>query len=582
MALYSRLLKVALGEEPADILVVGAQLINVVTRDIYPVTVGICEDTIAFVDDADTDIKREALMTIDASGKWLAPGLIDSHMHIESTHLTPEFFSDAVVPLGVTTVVQDPHEITNVLGIPGIDYMINASKGLPLRVLTLAPTCVPSVPGFETAGATIDENDMHQLLNREDVIGLAEVMDYWGVIRQEPRVTAIIKEGLQSKKLITGHIRGLDGPELNTYLAAGIESDHEFLSEAGILYRSRLGMIVEICCTKHRDNIQAAVESWRSRGHLSNVVFVTDDIPPNELIKEGHLDRGVRRAIALGMAPEDALRAATFEPALRLRRADLGQIAPGKAADILVISDLDQFVVQQVIVNGSVVARDGQMLSDTKSRLPVPDYAYQTVRLTVPKPSNFIVPAEGTSVKANVLVNRGRDELEEMHLPVVDGAVNWQIRSDLSLVAVFHRHGMNENKNMVLIKDSGLSEGAIGTTYAHDSHNMVIIGRNEADMACVAEDLLAMGGGYSAAQDGKIIGQVALPIAGIMASADVKSVAKGFDAFIQAAEALGVKTNPVGLLTSLCLPVVPRYRPTDCGLVDVAKQRFVAPFVEEV
>jgi adenine deaminase len=577
MADYNLLLKVALGEAPADLMIKGAQLVNVVTRDIYPVTVGICDDTIAYVDD-DARIERTAKRTINAEGKWIAPGLIDSHMHIESTHLTPEFFSDAVVPLGVTTVAQDPHEIANVLGVMGIDYMISASKGLPLRVLTLAPTCVPAVPSVETSGAIIDARDIHDLLQRDDIIGLAEVMDYWGVIHQEERVTDIVLEGRKSGKLITGHIRGLDGPELNTYLAAGVESDHEFLSEAGILYRSRLGMIVEICCTKHRDNIQAAVESWKTRGHLNNVVFVTDDIPPDELIREGHLDRGVRKAIAMGMAPVDAIRAATYAAAQRLRQYDLGQIAPGKIADILVISDLDQFCVSQVITSGQLVAQDGQMLVRVNPSADVPAAAFQSVHLNPPVPSDFAIKAGGTSVNAKVLMKRGRDELKVMPLPVIDGCVRWQSRQGLCLVAVFHRHGCNENKFLALINDTELVEGAIGTTYSHDSHNLVIIGRNELDMAAVAADLIRMGGGYSAALSGNIIGRVALPVAGIMAQADVVSVAEGFQNFSQAADKLGVKTNPVGLLTSLCLPVVPRYRPTDCGLVDVQTKQFIKPF----
>ena len=577
MADYHRLLKVALGEEPADLMITGAQLINVVTRDIYPANVGICDDTIAFVDDRE-HIDRKAKKIIDGSGKWIAPGLIDSHMHIESTHLTPEYFSDAVVPLGVTTVAQDPHEITNVLGVLGIDYMINATKGLPLRVLTLAPTCVPSVPSLETSGATIESQDIHDLLKRDEIIGLAEVMDYWGVINQDRRVTEIVLEGRNSGKLITGHIRGLDGPELNAYLAAGVESDHEHLSEVGILYRSRLGMIVEICCTKHRDNIQEAVDSWRTRGHLNNVVFVTDDIPPDELIHEGHLDRGVRRAIALGMAPVDALRAATYAPAIRLGQRNLGQIAPGKIADILVISDLSQFLVHQVIVSGRIVAQDGTILRNAHTSEIVPPNAYQSVRLSMPKRSDFSIEASGNEVYANVLTNRGRDEMEKILLPVDDGLIKWQSFRDLSLVAVFHRHGLNNNKSLVLLKDSSLTDGAIGTTYAHDSHNLVIIGRNEIDMAAVAEHLINIGGGYSAALNGKVIGHVALPVAGIMAQADIHSVAAEFENFTLAAEKLGVINNPIGLLSSLCLPVVPRFRPTDCGLVDVNRKRFIAPF----
>lgn len=577
MADYTRLLKVALGDEPADILMKGALLVNVVTREIYPANVGICEDTIAYVDEV-SRVARTAKQIIDASGKWIAPGLIDSHMHIESSHVTPEYFAQAVVPLGVTTVAQDPHEIANVIGVVGIDYMIEASRGLPLRVLTLAPTCVPAVPSLETSGAVIDANDIHEMLKRDEVIGLAEVMDYWGVIRQDPGVTEIVLEGRKSGKIITGHIRGLDGPELNTYLAAGVESDHEVLSEAGILYRSRLGMIVEICCPKHRDNIAEAVKSWKSRGHLNNVVFVTDDVPPDELLSEGHLDRGVRKAIALGMAPADAIRAGSYAPAMRLRRYDLGQIAPGKIADNLVISDLDQFTVEQVIASGKVVAQDGQMLSPVSQMVSVPAQAQQSVRVIIPEPSDFHLEVEGETVKAKVLTERGRGVLVEVTLPVEDGLVQWQSHQDLCLVAVFHRHGLNDNKFLVLLKDCGLVDGAIGTTYAHDSHNLVIIGRNEEDMAKVAEDLISVGGGYSSALNGKIIGHVALPIAGIMADADVDTVAQGFQAFTLAASKLGVESNPIGLLSSLCLPVVPKFRPTDCGLVDVFLKQFVAPF----
>ncbi|HEY9087501.1 MAG TPA: amidohydrolase family protein, partial [Anaerolineaceae bacterium] len=310
MAKYERLLRVALGEEPADLVIRGATLLNVVTRDSYPATIGICEDTIAYVTTPD-DPRTAGKEVIEAAGLWAAPGLIDSHMHIESTHVTPQHFADAVVPRGVTTVAQDPHEMANVLGAEGVAYMRDAAAGLPLRVLTFVPTCVPAVPGLETAGAEFGAREVETLLDGPNTIGLAEVMDYWGVIRQSERISQIVQAGLRSGKIITGHIRGLGGRELNTYLAAGVDSDHEVLTPEGIVARSRLGMTVEICCSQHRDNIPQAVESWKQRGHLENVVFVTDDVPPNELVQSGHLDRGVRRAIALGMDPVDAVRAAS-------------------------------------------------------------------------------------------------------------------------------------------------------------------------------------------------------------------------------------------------------------------------------
>jgi len=245
VAEYRRLLRVALGEEPADLVIRNGTLVNVLTRDSYPATVGLCGDTIAYVSEPG-DVHCPAREVLDASGMWLVPGLIDSHMHIESTHATPEHFANAVLPLGVTTVAQDPHEMANVLGTDGVRYMIAASRGLPLRVLTFVPTCVPSVPGLETSGASFGVAEVVELLGEPGTIGLAEVMDYWGVIRQEPRVSNIVKAGRERGMILTGHIRGLEGRELNTYLAAGIDSDHELLSMEGILSRSRLGMTVEI------------------------------------------------------------------------------------------------------------------------------------------------------------------------------------------------------------------------------------------------------------------------------------------------------------------------------------------------
>jgi len=578
MAEYARLLRVALGEEPADLVIRNVNLLNVVTRDVYPVTIGICEDTIAYVTTLD-DQRVFSTQTIDGTGMWAAPGLIDSHMHVESTHATPEYFASAVVPHGVTTVAQDPHEMANVLGVEGVTYMRDAGIGLPLRILTFVSTCVPAVPGLETSGAVFEEGEVAGLLKDKDTLGLAEVMDYWGVIRQSPRISKIVQEGIRSGKIITGHIRGLGGRELNTYLAAGVDSDHEVLSPEGILYRSRLGMTVEICCSHHRDNIPQAVESWKQRGHLENVVFVTDDVPPHELILEGHLDRGVRRAIQLGMSPVDAVRAATYAPARRLRRYDLGQIAPGKIADILLISDIDHFTIDQVIVAGRVAARQGVMLENPIAQVPVPVASQNSVHLPPLTAQDFALNAPGSSVTANILTQRGRGNLVQKEFAVSAGEVVWDSAPALALASVWHRHGLNSNHSFVLLAGTGLHEGALATTYAHDSHNLVVLGRSAEDMAVAARALIACGGGYATARDGKITALVELPVAGILAEEPVTVLGPKFAAFIAAAQELGVSENPIGLLTSLPLPVVPNYRPTDLGLVDVNAQTLIPAFV---
>ena len=576
MSEYHRLLRVSRGDEPADLVIKNAQLLNVLTRDVHPATIGICGDTIAYVTEPD-DAHCEGRRIIDATGMWVAPGLIDSHMHIESTHATPDHFANAVVPRGVTTVAQDPHEMANVLGIEGAEYMIRASRGLPLRVLTFVPTCVPAVPGLETSGASFTAKEVSALLDNRNTIGLAEVMDYWGVIRQSARITEIIKAGRQRGVILTGHIRGLGGRELNTYLAAGIDSDHEYLTPEGIVARSRLGMTVEICCSMHRDNIPQAVESWRRRGHLEQVVFVTDDIPPHELVQEGHLDRGVRKAISLGMSPVDAVRAATLLPARRLRRHDLGAVAPGRAADVLVLGDLHSFQVHLTITSGVIVAQDGVMIAAAKSPCPPPDRAMGSVRLTPPDPDDFVIRGPGRQVTAQVLAQRGR-ALRPRSLPLIEGIVPWQGDPDLALATVWHRHGLNENRSAVLISGTGLRSGALATTYAHDSHNLVIVGRNPRDMAASARALIDCGGGYVVVSDGRVQALAALPVAGVLADQPVSDLARGFQSFIEAAAALGVVENPIGLLTSLPLPVVPNFRPTDVGLVDVERQEVIPAF----
>lgn len=577
MADYSRLLSVALGSEPADLVIRNVMLLNVVTRDIYPATIGICEDLIAYVTTVD-DIKCEASVVIDGSGMWASPGFIDSHMHIESTHVTPEFFAAAVVPHGVTTVAQDPHEMANVLGVQGVAYMRDAGLGLPLRILTFVSTCVPAVPGLETSGAYFDAGDIEKLLENPDVIGLAEVMDYWGVIRQTKRTSEIVQTGLKSGKIITGHIRGLGGRELNTYLAAGVDSDHEVLSPEGILYRSRLGMTVEISCSYHRDNIAEAVESWKRRGHLENVVFVTDDVPPHELVKEGHLDRGVRRAIQLGMSPVDAVRAATLAPARRLRRLDLGQIAPGRIADIVLISNLEELEIDQVIVSGKVVAQKGRMIHQPTATVAIPPRAFNSVHLSGLKANDFLVRSKMEKIRANILTQRGRGPLEARVIPFENGELLWRDDPSLALASVWHRHGLNQNHSCVLIAGTGLNVGALATTYAHDSHNLVVLGRDPGDMAVAAQCLIDCGGGYAAAAGGEIKALIRLPVAGMLAEEYVESLGLQFENFIKAAGEMGVEENPIGLLTSLPLPVVPNFRPTDLGLVDVNRQVLIPAF----
>ncbi|MGC8788056.1 MAG: adenine deaminase, partial [Anaerolineae bacterium] len=528
--------------------------------------------TIAYVTSPEDD-HCAGYQVVDAKGMWIAPGLIDSHMHIESTHATPDHFANAVLPRGITTIAPDPHEIANVLGMEGVRYMLCAARNLPLRVLVLVPTCVPAVPHLETTGAYFSHEDVDALLNEPGVIGLAEVMDYWGVIEQSPRISEIVKVGRRRGAIITGHIRGLHGRELNTYLAAGIESDHEHLTAEGIRERTRLGMLVEIRC----DNIEAAVDSWLERGYLENVVFVTDDIPPHQLVQEGHLDQSVRRAIALGMDPVEAVRAATLVPARRLHCYNLGALAPGWIADILVIKDLHSFEVHLTISSGIEVTKDGEMIEPLRSPHSPPPAALHSVRIDPPSPDDFVISASGNQAVAQVIAERGR-KMQRRVLPVRHGILAWQEHSELALAMVWHRHGLNGNRAAALVSGSGLCCGALASTYAHDSHNLVVIGRNPIDMAVAVQALIQSGGGYVAVCDGQVLALVALPIAGILADRPVIELARDFRAFTEVTADLGVVDDPIGLLTSLALPVLPSYRLTDLGLVDVEHQTIIPAF----
>ncbi|MBM4432091.1 MAG: adenine deaminase, partial [Chloroflexi bacterium] len=475
------------------------------------------------------------------------------------------------------TVAADPHEMANVLGMEGVRYMGRASQGLPLRVLLFAPTCVPAVPGLETSGAVFTAREVAALLDESHAIGLAEVMDYWGVIRQAPRITEIVQVGRERGVILTGHIRELGGRELNTYLAAGVDSDHEMLTPQGIISRARLGMTIEICCSTHRDNVAEAVAVWREKSCLPDIVLVTDDIPPQELVREGHLDRGVRRAIALGMEPAEALRAATLTPARRLRRSDLGLIAPGRTADLLVLGDLSTFAVHVTIVGGKIVACDGRMLKPASSSCQPPPEALASVKLAPPSSEDFDVRGPGREAQSRVLTQRGRGS-EVRRLPLVNGVLSWQEQADLALAMVWHRHGYNSNRSAVLLAGTGLQDGALATTYAHDSHNLVVIGKSPQDMATAMHTLIQAGGGYVAVSQSRVLALAALPVAGILAQQPVPDMAEDFRTFVQAAAALGVTDNPLGLLTSLPLPVVPSFRPTDMGLVDVGRQVLIPAF----
>jgi len=585
----------ARGDRPLDLLIKDVQLVNVYTREIYPADVGISDGIIGFAGPG-AWTGSQPTETLDAQGKFAVPGLIDTHIHIESSMMSPRHFAAAVLPHGTTTVVIDPHEIGNVLGLRGVAYMLNATADLPLHVYVQAPSCVPAVPQLETAGAAFTARDIETMLRWDRVIGLAEVMDYVGVIRQNERMREILDVAHAHDAIISGHCPGVRGRDLAAYLVGGPQSDHESINHDELLEKLRLGMVVEAKDSSFSDSISVLAEIVQELGTAPpNLVICTDDIYPEDLLEQGHVDHGVRRAIATGFDPVDAVRAATLHGAQRIRRLDLGAIAPGKRADLLLLDDLDRFTVNEVFVDGTLVARAGRMLvslphktSDIEEEntvhLPSPPESEDFMLRARPSPARAGLPTEPTTVSLRVLTvahqNYGRD-IATMTFPVRDGIVDLTAADDVALVAIFERHGQGGHHSLVPVRGLGLQRGAVATTVSHDSHNLLVIGQNAEDMALAARTLVDCGGGICAVDGSEVRALLPLPIAGLMSPEPLETVVAQMKALNAALRAQGITVKqPISPIIALALPVIPNYGVTDLGLVDVNAQRVLSIWPE--
>ena len=569
------------GDRPLDLLIRNVRLVNVYTREIYPADIGISGAHIVFAGPGAWSGPTPT-ETLDAADKFAAPGLIDTHIHIESSMMSPRHFAAAVLPRGTTTVAIDPHEIGNVLGLRGVAYMLNATAELPLRVYVQAPSCVPAVPQLETAGAAFTARDIDAMLSWDRVIGLAEVMDYVGVIEQNERMREILDVAHEHDAVISGHCPGVRGRDLAAYLVGGPQSDHESINHDELLEKLRMGMVVEAKDSSFSDSISTLAEIVQELGTAPpNLVMCTDDIYPEDLLEQGHMDHGVRRAIAAGFDPVDAVRAATLHGAQRIRQPELGAIAPGKRADLLLLDDLEQFTVNEVFVDRTLVARAGRMLVSLPHEKF--DIAQEnTVHLpSPPHPEDFILrarPGEDTA-RLNILAVAGdyTRAIETTTFAVKDGAVNISAADDVALVAIFQRHSQGSGRSLVPVKGVGLQRGAVATTVAHDSHNLLVIGQNADDMALAARTLADCGGGICSVEGGEVRALLPLPIAGLMSPEPLETVVSQMKRLNAALRDQGITAKqPISPIIALALPVIPDYGITDLGLVDVNAQRVLS------
>lgn len=571
--LRARAVKSAQGNAPFDLLITNTQLLDMVTGRVRAADIGVVDGLIASVHPPET--MREAVLKIDAGGRSALPGLIDTHMHIESSMVTPAEYAAAVVPRGVTSVVWDPHEFANACGIVGVDYAIAASRNLPLRVLTLAPTCVPSAPGFESSGGDFGPDVLADLLARDEIHGAAELMTMKPLLSGDPRVAGIVNAGLASGKRLCGHARGLKGDELAAYAAAGIETDHELTSAEDLIARLEMGMTIELRGS-HGHLLPEFAKALLDLGHLpQNVTFCTDDVFPDDLANHGGLDHLVRRMIELGLPPAWAYRAATLNAATQLGRRDLGVIAPGKRADIVLLGDLVEARADIVVADGAVVAEAGTLIVPSTACAP-PSGLRTSVAVPELRPKDFEVPATGDEVRIATLSKPRFPVWGERLVSVKNGYL--ELPDDMIRMAIVNRYGRNTDARVAFLENWGTWRGAFATTVSHDSHNLTVFGRDPTDMAVAANTVRASNGGLSVVAKGEVRAHLPLPLAGLVSEAPLNDTAETFASLRQALDDL-VDWEPPYLVfkalfgASLVCNAGPRL--SDVGLVDVFEKRIL-------
>src|SRR5690606_8186081 len=432
---------------------------------------------------------------VDGQGRYAVPGLIDSHLHVESSMVLPPAFAAALVPRGILTIIADPHEIANVMGLAGIRLFVEAGRGLPLDCFWQVPSCVPATP-LETAGAAIGPEEVQELLGWPEMVALGEVMDFPAVIAQSGRTAAILARAVEAGTVIEGHAPNLTGRELAAYVAAGVNSDHTLVTPELALERLRAGVTLQL---QYKSLSPEVLKTAEAAAKSLNLCLVTDDVLPDELVSTGHLDHIVRTAGARGLSPVEAIRAATLAPARRMRLYDRGAIAPGLVAHIVLTPSLEEFRAEQVFHRGRLVARDGQLVTPLPA-FSVPQEALQTVRMAPPEPAAFAVPAPGRDGAAQVRVmtlsrTTTYTTATVRTVPAAEGRLLWE-DAGLCLAAVFERHGRSGTRGYGLL-DQALEQGAVASTWAHDSHNLLVVGRSAGDMAAAARWVVEHGGGMA-------------------------------------------------------------------------------------
>lgn len=585
--------QVAMGVKKADLVIRNAKLVNVCTAEIQEgIDVAIAEGRIALVGDAGHCIGEDTRV-IEAQGQYIAPGFIDSHIHVESAMISCGEYARAVVPHGTTAIFMDPHEICNVCGPEGVKYMIEDAKRAPLKAMSNAPSCVPAVAGFEDTGSSIGPEEIREMMTWDGIMGLGEMMSFPNVLNANESIHGELAETLKSDNIITGHYSVPEtGPGLNAYIASGVRCCHESTRAEDVIEKMRRGMYAQMRYGSAWHDMPTIIRAILDN-HIDDrfACLISDDTHPDTLIQYGHIDYIVRCAIKEGLDPIKAIQYVTINPATCIRMDhEMGSITPGKCADIVFFDDLNDIRITRTIIDGDVVAENGKMTVDIPQGT-VPDFVRDSMHVgEIITPDSFQIPVpdqgdpEGTyQVRAIEIIPERVGNYERLvKLQARGGFLQADPSADIMKMAVFERHHATGTKGTGFVKGFGFKKGAMAQTVAHDAHNLLVAGTNDEDMALAANTLIQCGGGMCAVADGKVLALVPLPIAGLMSDRPVEEVADLVSKLTQAWEEMGCAiSSPYMTMALIPLACLPELRLTNRGFVDCRSFQFVDLYAQD-
>ncbi len=579
----------ALGKVPADLVIKEVNLVNVSTGEVLEgIDVAVKNDRIARVGKAD-DLIANNTVNIDARGKYLSPGFLEAHIHVESSMLSLTEFAKTVIPWGTTGILWDAHEIANVMGIEGLEIIIKEAENTPLKIYFVIPSCVPSAPGLETSGAEISVKEIETMKKWTNIVGLGEVMAFPAVINAEPQIMEKILEA-NSLRLIDGHAPGLRENQLNAYLAAGILSDHETVDGEEGLEKLRLGTWLMIREGSASKNLQSLIKTILEKNlDIRHCLLVSDDLSPKDLVKQGHINHLLKRAVEEGVDPVKAVQMVTINPATYLGKdKEIGSITPGKKADLVIFDSLEKFKAEWVTIDGKIVARDGEFLGETR-RFEYPKKVRSSIytKNITPNRFNIKVPNDEKTVKVHVIQVFGDSILTKATVETLNvddkGNVLADVEKDVLYGAVVERYHGTGNVGLGFIKGFNLKEGAVAGTIAHDSHNIVVVGTTPAEIFQTVKVIEKNDGGLVVVKNGGILEALPLPLFGLLSNKSVQEVAEKDQKLTETAKKLGTKlSHPFATLSFIALTVIPELRITDKGLVNVIERKIINPIINNL